>query len=61
MAGESMIDWVCEFIIGFGCTYIAVKAWERLKVWWQEGKEEFSMEELDHDDPRLRNIWMRRK
>ena len=38
------------------CAWLAVTIYERLRLWWQEGKEDLKIEVLEHDDPELHNI-----
>lgn len=48
-----MSNWLAQFYLGMVGAWAGVTIYERLCLWWEEGKADLRVETLDHEDPRL--------
>lgn len=46
-----MTTWLAQFYLGIFGAWLAVKIYNKLVIWWQEGKAEIQVEEIEHTDP----------
>lgn len=51
---DTMLDVSTVFLLGLVTTWMLHSCWAVFVSWWQEGKQEVTVEILDHDDPRLK-------
>lgn len=51
-----LTNWLCQFFLGIYGAWLAHAIYERLCVWWQEGKAEITLEEVAYDDPQLQGV-----
>lgn len=55
-----VMDAIIEFITGMFAAYLAVSAWERVQLWWAEGKQDLKVDYVEHDDPIVQRAAERR-
>ena len=44
-----MVDWLNWFYLGIFGAWVGTKVWETLCQWWQEGKQDLKIEEIESD------------
>lgn len=45
-----MTTWFAQFYLGLFGTWLAVKIYNKLVIWWQEGKAEFKVEVIEESE-----------
>jgi hypothetical protein len=56
-----MTTWLSTFYLGIFGAWLLVTLYDKLCLWWREGKADLKVELLEHDDPQIQHVkpWRR--